>query len=38
VIDKVGLEPDIEVEGEFGKERDEDEQLQRALKEVRQLR
>ncbi|MGC9489598.1 MAG: S41 family peptidase [Thermovirgaceae bacterium] len=38
VIDKIGLEPDIEVEGEFGKERDEDEQLQRALKELRQLR
>lgn len=35
VIDKVGLEPHIEVEGEFGKEHDEDEQLQRALEELR---
>ncbi len=38
VIDKVGLEPDIEVEGEFGKERDQDEQLQRALEELRKMR
>ena len=34
VIDKVGLAPDIEVDGEFGKDRQEDEQLQRALKEL----
>jgi carboxyl-terminal processing protease len=34
VIDKVGLAPDIEVDGEFGKERQEDEQLQRALEEL----
>jgi len=38
VIDKIGLEPDIEVEGEFGKERDEDQQLQRALEELKKLR
>ncbi len=38
VIDKVGLEPDIEVEGEFGKEREEDEQLQKALEKLREMR
>lgn len=38
VIDKIGLEPHIEVEGEFGKEHDEDAQLQRALQELRGAR
>jgi carboxyl-terminal processing protease len=38
VIDKVGLEPHIDVEGEFGKEHDEDTQLQRALEELQGAR
>lgn len=38
VIDKVGLEPHIDVEGEFGKEHDEDTQLQRALEELQEAR
>jgi carboxyl-terminal processing protease len=38
VIDKIGLEPHIEVEGEFGKAHDEDAQLQRALQELRGAR
>jgi carboxyl-terminal processing protease len=34
VIDKVGLSPDIEVEGEFERDRDKDVQLKRALTEL----
>lgn len=34
VIDKVGLSPDIEVEGEFERDREKDVQLKRALSEL----
>ena len=37
VIDHVGLEPDIEVEGEVTKEKEKDEQLKRALEELRNI-
>jgi carboxyl-terminal processing protease len=35
VIDKVGLSPDIEVEGEFVKDRESDAQLKRAIEELK---
>lgn len=35
VIDKVGLSPDIEVEGEFVKDRESDTQLKRAIEELK---
>lgn len=38
VIDKIGLEPDVEAEGEFGKDHADDEQLKRALEELRSRR
>jgi C-terminal processing protease CtpA/Prc len=34
MIDKVGLSPDIEVEGGPEKDREKDEQLKRAIKEL----
>jgi len=37
VIDKVGLSPDIEVEGEFVKDRESDAQLKRAILELQGL-
>ncbi|HON34548.1 MAG TPA: S41 family peptidase [Synergistales bacterium] len=37
VIDKVGLSPDIEVEGEFVKDRENDAQLKRAIEELKGL-
>ncbi|MGI6252509.1 MAG: S41 family peptidase [Aminivibrio sp.] len=37
VIDHVGLEPDVEVEGEVTKEKEKDEQLKRALQELKDI-
>lgn len=36
MIDKIGLKPDIEVEGEPNKDQSKDDQLQRAIQELRQ--
>ncbi|HCD71428.1 MAG TPA: S41 family peptidase, partial [Thermovirga lienii] len=37
VIDKIGLEPNIVVEGEFEKDHDKDVQLKRAIEELSKL-
>ena len=37
VIDHVGLEPDVEVEGEVTKDKEKDEQLKRALEELQNI-
>jgi len=37
VIDHVGLEPDVEVDGEVTREKDKDEQLKRAMEELRNI-